>query len=232
MATVGRFTKRRRLLLAAGTAGIVAAVAVLATGVSLAFFSARGTAQSGTLSAGTVTLSTSATNTCNVGHLLPGQSPAACRLQATYGGSVPAWMALDVLIATKAGAPGNTPLYNPLDSANDLQITVTDSQSSPVTYVSPSTSFGSAIACPSGSGFGSAYTCYQLSDLLVSTTPFTASTPSDTFTTSVTLPMSNGSGYQGGAASIVLTVHAAQAGNNPDAGCTAAGSQCTSVHWS
>ena len=231
MATAARSIARRRLVLVTGVVGIVAAVAVLATGVSLAFFSARAGAESNTFSAGTVTLATNATSTCTVTALLPGQTPSPCRLQATYGGSVSGWMALDVLVATKSGAPGNTALYNPLDSSNDLQITVTDNQGSPITYVSPSTNLGSAIPCPAGSGFNGTFTCYQLNDLLVSTTAFTNSSSSITFTTSVTLPASNGTAYQGGTASIVLTVHATQSNNNPATGCTS-GQPCTSVHWS
>jgi hypothetical protein len=220
---------KRRLLLVAGTAGIVMAATVL---VAFARFSATEPSQSDKFTAGTVTLSTSAVSTCAVSQMLPGAAPSPCQLKSTYTGTASAYLGLDVLIATKSGSPGSIALYNPSDSTKDLQITISDNQGSPVTYVSPSTSFGTAlVSCPAGSGFDSSYTCYQLTKLLVSTTPSTSLSGPDTFTTTVTLPSNNPSGYQGGTASIALTVHAAQSAHQSLAGC-AAGNACTSITWS
>ncbi len=222
----------RRTLLRVCLIGAIVGIALAATPVVWARFFAAPATETNTFSAGTVTLTTSATHTCSVSGLLPGVSPTACTLQATYGGSVSAYLSLDVLIATKSGSPGTTPLYNPSDATNDLQITVSDNQGSPVSYVTPSTSFGSALAsCPAGSGFDSSYTCYQQLDLLVSTTPFSSSSSPVIFSTAVTLPAGNPSSYQGGTASIALTVHAAQSTHQSLSGCSA-GAVCSAVSWS
>ena len=167
--------------------------------------------------------------------MLPGASPAPCTLTVTYSG-VSAYMGLDVLIATKAIAPGTLPLYHPSDSANDLQITTSDSQSpTSVTYVTPSTTFSPLSSCPSSSGFDSSYTCYELADLLVSTAAFTGSSSAVTFSTAVHLPASSKTGYQYGTASVVLTAHAVQSANNNFvvAGSCTAGNTCgTAGNWS
>jgi hypothetical protein len=225
-------TPRRRLLLRAGIAVASAAVVLGTVQVVLARFSSTQSSTTSTFSSGSVTLSTTALNTCSVTNLLPNSSPAPCTLKATYSGSVPAYLGLDVLIATKSGSPGNTALYNPSDSTNDLQVTVTDNQGTPVTYVTPSTSFGAALAtCPAGSGFDSSYTCYRLLNLLVNATGITSAASPVTFTTSTTLPSTNPTGYQGGTAAIALTVHAVQAGNQSLSGCTV-GHTCSVVSWS
>lgn len=225
--------RRRRVVVTAASVSLVAALLALAAGVAYARFSASKPTNTETMAGGKVTLSSSSTATCTVTGLLPGHSAGPCTLQATYGGTVQGWMALDVLVATKAQSPGTIALYRPSDSANDLQLSVQDNQSPQVTYATPSTNFGAALSsCPAGSGFGSTYTCYQLTDLLVSTTAFTSSSAAVTFTLTATLPSSNGTGYQGGTASIVLLAHAAQAGNNAATGCTTAGQPCASIHWS
>ena len=212
-----------------GIVGVIAAVAITIAGVTLARFSAT-TAQTDQFAAGAVTLTTSGAPTCTIAGLLPGQSPTPCTLQASYTGSVPAYLGVDVLIATKSGSPGTAPLYKPSDSSNDLQITIKDSQTPNITYVSPSTNFGSALAsCPAGSGFDATYTCYQLTDLLVSTTAFTSSSAADTFTTSVTLPTTSATTYQGGVASIALTVHGVQSAHQTLGSCSA-GSAC-GIGW-
>jgi hypothetical protein len=69
----------------------------------------------------------------------------------------------------------------------------------------------------------------------VSTNPFTSATVS--FSVSVNLPTSSLTGYQGGAAQIILTTHAVQSSNNT-LSCSstpAAGAPCTpsgSFKWS
>lgn len=222
-------TKRR--LLAVGFVAAVAAATFVVTGFTFAHLSATTPTASENGSAGTVTLNANATSTCSTATLLPGQSAGPCTLAATYLGSSPAYLGLDVIVATKAGS-GGSPLYNPSDSAHDLQITVSDSQSPPVSYVTGSTNFGAALpSCPSGLSITSGSTCYELTGLLVSTSPFTSSSPTDTFSTSVTLPATSGSSYQGGSAQVVLLVHAASADNQSLSGCSA-GTSCNSVSWS
>src|SRR5437870_1388524 len=99
---------RKRLLLAAGYALSLAAVAALITGATYGFFSARSSSQSNALTAGTVTLGSNVSGSCGiVSNALPDGTVHTCTFQATYGGSVPAYLGLDVLIATKHAAGGS-----------------------------------------------------------------------------------------------------------------------------
>jgi hypothetical protein len=224
-------SRTRRLLTAAGSVAAVASLASLVAGVSFARLSATTPTQTNHFSAGTVTLTSTVVRACSVTNVFPGytNSSTPCQLQATYAGTVSAYLALDVLIATKSNSPGTTALYDPTNSTNDLHITVSDNQTSPVTYVTPATSFGTAITCPTGfSGF----TCYQLVDLLVSTTSVASASAPITFSTAVTLPLTNPSSAQGSQATIVLSVHGTQSANQSIGSCLA-GSACTTpVHWS
>ena len=224
MATAQPRSTRRRLMLRMATVAVVAAVAVLLATVVLARFTAtRSTQTSSSLSSGTVSLTNNVTGACGVTNMLPGAAPTPCTLKATYGGSLPAWLGVDVLIETQAGN-GGTKLYNPSDSTHDLQVTVT-STSPTVTYTVPTT----ATTCPGGAPAGS--TCYEIDNELLSTTASTSSSPTTTFSVAVSLPAGTTTGYRGGAAQIILTAHAAQSGNNAATGCTA-GHTCTAVHWS
>jgi hypothetical protein len=220
-----RRSTSKRLALAAGSAAAIAAVAVLALSATFGFFSATSSAQGNNFSAGTVNLSSNATGACTVAAILPGTSPTPCTLKATYSGSVSAYMGLDVLIETQAGS-GGTKLYNPTDSANDLQIAVTDNQGASVTYTVPTT----ATTCPGSAPSGS--TCYGLNDELVNKTAFSG-TPSVTFSTAVTLPTTSATGYQGGKAQIIVTAHAVQSSNNSFVGGCTAGHTCGAAgNWS
>jgi hypothetical protein len=220
----------KRLALLAVVAALVAGVLALLTGATFARLGASSPGQSPKPSAGTVTLNTTASSPCTVTSIRPGQSAPPCTLTVKYGGSVPGYLALEVLIATKPSAPGVTDLYNPADLTNDLQITVVDNQSPAVTYLTPSTTLVDLGSCSSGSGFDLTYHCYQLANLLVKTTPLTGASPTVTFTTSMNLPQTNGSGYQGGIANVTLRAHAVQATNQTVGSCTA-GVQCTSIGW-
>ncbi len=222
--------RRRRLLLAASSLAAISMVGSLGAAVTFGFFSSTA-AQTSKFAAGTVTLAESASSACSVTGILPGATGGPCTLQVTYSGSVAAYLGLDVFIATKAQVPGTIPLYDPSDSSNDLQISVSDGQSPQVTYLAP-TSVPTVVGCTTvpGSGFDSTYICYELSDVLVSTTPFT-NDGTDTFTTTVSVPTSSTTGYQGGTASIVLLAHAVQSAHQNPGSCTA-GSPCTSIVWS
>jgi hypothetical protein len=147
---------------------------------------------------------------------------------ATYSGSASAYLAIDILIETQAGT-GGAKLYNPSDSSHDLQVTLT-STTPTVTYTDPTTS----TTCPGGAPSGS--TCYELDDELVATTAFSA-TSTIGFSVSVKLPTSSATGYQNGAAQIILTTHGVQSKNNTlsCSGAPAAGSPCApsgSFKWS
>lgn len=216
-----RGRKSKQLALAAGSAAAVTAAAVLSAGATFGLFTATTAMQTNHFAAGTVTLSSDTTGHCNVSDILPGATPTPCTLKATYSGSAPGYLGLDVLIETQAGS-GGTKLYNPSDSTHDLQITITDNQGSPVTYVVPT----AATTCP-GSAPGSS-TCYGLNDELVNKTAFAGAPINSvvTFTTTVSVPASSTTGYQGGAAQIILTAHAAQGGHNGSTSSCTAGHEC------
>jgi predicted ribosomally synthesized peptide with SipW-like signal peptide len=205
-------------VLAASFATATLALSCLVTDGTLGLFSASGTSGHNTFTAGTVTLANGNVTNCPVSNLLPGSAPGACSFTSTYSGSA-AYLAVDVLIETQAGS-GGTKLYNPADPANDLQVSVTSASPS-VTYTVPT----SATGCPAGAPAGSA--CYELDNELVSTSTVVAAAV--TFSVSVSLPANSATGYQGGAAQVILTTHAVQSKNNT-LSCTAtpaSGSPCT-----
>jgi hypothetical protein len=209
----------RRLLGASGFATVALALSLLVTGSTLGLFGASATGGHNSFTAGTVTLANGAVGNCPVSNLLPGSAPDTCSFTASYSGSAAAYLAVNVLIETQAGA-GGTRLYNPGDSASDLQVTVTSSSPS-VSYAVPV----SATTCPAGAPAGSS--CYELDNELVSTSAVTGAAV--TFSVSVSLPANSATGYQGGTAQVILTTHAVQSRNNTlsCAATRAAGSPCT-----
>lgn len=222
-----RHSVTKRMWFAASSAATLGAVAMLGASASFGLFSSKTATVTNVVTTGTVSLTSGVTGACNVSNMLPGSSPAPCTLTATYSGNVSAYLGLDVLIETEAGS-GGTNLYNPSDSANDLQVSIKDNQSSPVTYTVPGGTGFTGGTCPAG------YMCYQLSDELVSATAFTSSSPALTFTTTVSMPSSSPTGYQGASAKIVLTAHAVQARNNSSfiSGCTVGQSCGVAGNWS
>jgi hypothetical protein len=203
------------------------ALSLSLTGVTFGRYSSSETSGHSSFTAGIVTLTDSAIANCPVSNLLPNSTSSTCTFTTTYTHPVSAYLAVNVLIETQAGS-GGTRLYTPSDSSNDLQVTITSSNPS-VTYTVPT----SSTTCPVGTPSGSA--CYELDNELVSTNPFTSATVS--FSVSVNLPTSSLTGYQGGAAQIILTTHAVQSSNNT-LSCSstpAAGAPCNlsgSFKWS
>ena len=218
--------------LAAGLASSAVALSAVAlsltmTGTTLGLFSATEAGVHNAVTAATVTLTDSAIANCPVSNLLPTGTATSCTFTATYPGPSSAYLAVNVLVETQAGS-GGTALYDPADSSHDLQITLTSS-SPTVTYTVPTT----ATTCPAGAPSGSA--CYELDNELVSASTVTSAAVS--FAVSVDLPTGSTTGYQGGAAQIILTTHAVQSGSNALSctGTAAAGSPCTpsgSFKWS
>jgi hypothetical protein len=217
-----RGKNRRQFLVGVATLTAVASVATLYTGVTFDLFSSQPSAESNNFTAGTITLSDNVTGACSDSNMAPGDSPAACTLGLTYSGSLSAYLAVDVLIETQAGT-GGTDLYNP-GGSNGLTVSISDNQSSPVTYTVPTTS----TTCPGGAPGGS--TCYELDDELLGTGSY-SNGATDTISTSVSLPTAAGNGYQGGAAQVILTALAVQSKNNT-IHCTAtptAGQSCSAT---
>jgi hypothetical protein len=219
--------RHSRLLVSASAVMAALALTVAVAGATLARFTTTQTSGTNTFATGTVTLANSAIANCPVNGLLPNNTTTSCTFTTSYSGSVPAYLAVDVLIETQA-ASGGTNLYNPSDPGSDLQVTITSS-SPTVTYTVPTT----ATTCPVGAPSGS--TCYELDNDLVSTSAVTSAAV--TFSVTAKLPTSSATGYQGGAAQVILTTHAVQARNNT-LSCSAtpaAGSPCTpsgSFKWS
>jgi hypothetical protein len=224
---VGALVRRPWLLAVIGLAVSVIAASLIATGSTFGLLSTSMRSGSNSLAAGAVTLTDSAVANCPKSNLLPNGTATVCTFTATYAGSTAAYLAVNVLIETQAGG-GGTRLYNPADSANDLQVTITSSTPT-VTYGVPTT----ATTCPGGAPSGSA--CYELDNELVSTSAVASAAVG--FSVSVKLPSGSASGYQGGAAQVIVTTHAAQSASNT-LSCTATpaiGSPCTpsgSFKWS
>lgn len=187
------------------SAYVVGVMVIVVASVTLGLFSARATAERHGFTADTLTLTTDAIGACAVTDMAPGDPPRKCMLALTYIGPLSAYLALDVLIETKAGS-GGTDLYNPRGS-NGLTISITDNQGTPVTYEGAST----ATTCPSGVPSGTL--CYQADNELIGTSAFSNGT-AITVTIAASLPLAAGNGYQDGRAQVVLTAHAVQAKNN------------------
>ena len=221
----------KRLLVAASYALSLAAVAALITGATYGFFKTTSSAQSNTFTAGTVTLGQPALSTCSVTGLAPGDAStgwtpagsfAECSFTVTYGGSVPAYLALDVSIAgttlgvDPTGALAGRYLYD--SSGNGLQVLIKDDQGTPVTYMTGTTLGGGATS-------GSAPSA---TNLLVSKSAF-SNGGSVTFTVDYQLPSTNTNAYQGARSSITLTAHAVQSKNNGSATTCTAGQVCAGI---
>jgi hypothetical protein len=221
---------KKRLFLAAATIASVGAVIALATGVTFGLFSSTAASSTSTFTAGTVSLTKSAETTCTAGPLSPGDASlgwtppgaiASCTYTVHYSGNVPAYLALNVAIAsTHAGPaspqpnygggglqwPGGAPgLYD--STTHGLQLLVTSNNGT--TYMTGTTLGGSTTSGANASK----------SDLLVDTSPF-SNGDDVTFTVDYQLPLSADNSYQGAASSITLTAHAVQSAHNPDGGTT------------
>ena len=228
--------KKKRLAIIAGSVATVGAAATLAGGVTFGLFSASGAGGANTFTGGTVTVGTGTpvSVNCVITNMVPGDSSSgaaigskaatACTYNMKYTGSATAWMAVDVAVSN-----GTTPLYD--GTATGLQLYLKDgTRSTYLTSTAPTagTTFaaqgGAATSLPTGT----------TANLLVSTTPAAPNT-SVSFTLNYAVPIATGNAYQGGSATVTLTFHAVQAGNNPLPGACVAGQQCnptTTFLWS
>ena len=222
--------RRRRLAPLGRTTGLVslvAAGAIMAVGTSSSLFNSSASSSDSGIASGTVSLSNTASSACAATNVAPGKPISDCTLTVTYGGTTPGYMGLDIFIAAKAGSGGNR-LYNPSDSTHDLDVTISDG-STPFTIPATGTT------CPTTGTYTTlnGYTCYELDNELVSLSTFSNGN-TRTFTTSASLPTGTPAAenpYQGGTAAVLLSVHAAQAGNQTLGTCTA-GAVCNSIQWS
>jgi hypothetical protein len=153
----------------------------------------------------------------------------ACSFQVTYGGSISAYVGLDVLIVTKAGSGGTT-LYDGTNSTG-LTFKITDDDTAPAppggnSYGLPLTvNAGQKLTTtqcigtgPGDLGEPTGSVCYQALDELAAhgadVTTF-MNTNEVTWTVTPSFPKTVGSTYEGATASLTLTALAVQAPANP-----------------
>jgi hypothetical protein len=216
-----RMSTKKRLALGAGAVTTVGAVATLVAGFTFGLFSATGSSGANTFTAGTVSVGAGApaSVTCTISNMVPGDSSAGasagsksystCTYNVKYTGSANAYLAVDVAVGN-----GGSALYD--GSATGLQLYLADGSS---------TSYLSGTSYKQQGGASAALPAATTSNLLVSSTPATTGTAVN-FSLDYALPATAGNPYQGGSATVTLTFHAVQAGNNPVPGGCAAGQQC------
>lgn len=222
----GRRAGLKRVLMGLGVAAAIAAAGALVIGTTNALYSATESSASNTFNSGTVTVGLGSTSTtCAITNMVPGDSSTGygtgsqaltqCNYKVKYTGSASAWLAVDIAVNA-----GSTPLYTA--TADGLQLLVKTGTGltlmNNTTFKNPA---GSDTTLAAGS---------TASNLLLSTSPAVAD---DTFQFNIDylLPLLSPNSTQGGSASITLTFHAVQSGNQPILACVA-GRQCNTITWS
>ena len=236
VATPARRTKKsykRRLLVAASSLLSLVAVSSLTAATTFGLFSAHKAATASTFATGTVSFAAGSPSSCTFTGMLPGGAAQTCSVTVTYNGTAPAWLGLDVFVATKPGVQsGAENLYNPGAGDNPMTLLVTSTTPS-ATFTNPPSA--SVLTCPSVGLDGANYTgyakCYETDDELVTTSTVTSG--ATTFTISASLTASSNTNYQNGVAVVVLRPQVVQAGNNGSTGSCTAGTVCAGIgHWS
>ena len=202
------FTKRFALVLAGVVS--VGAIAAMAMGASFALFSSSATGISDSITAGTVTLTNPASNSCTFNNIAPGDPPTTCTYTVEYSGSLTAWMLLSASITSTSGAAaspsvsvGTNDLYD--GTANGLQVAIVGESSEGRTFANPGQSFS-----PTGTN----QVVYPLASCVSCTGVQFQPGSSETFAVYAALPSWAGNVYQGGSATIQLTASAVQYPNN------------------
>jgi hypothetical protein len=215
--TAPRTWRRRGLRLAAAAAAAAGLVTGLATAAGILNGSGTGSASTGSVTLG---IDAPATQVCSYGSLLPGNlaGAGACTLAVTYTGSIPAYLSLTVQVQAVAGA-GGEPLYDGTNSTG-LTLLISDGHHPFTAPAGPGVTGGS---CPA------TFTCWTAANDLAAWysdgTPNLTFGSGDAFTATATplFPDTAGNAYQGGAATVTLTVQAVQEQANPlPAACTVA----------
>jgi predicted ribosomally synthesized peptide with SipW-like signal peptide len=199
---------RKRLYLAASGVTAVGAAAALIAGTTFGLFSSQAPAGSQTFTAGTVTVSSDQVVSCTLtpGDVKPGDS-GTCTFNYAYSGN-PAWLAVDIAGASTAST--TTPPTPYAGTAAPTAVGLLQGSNPLVLSVNT----GSALSyTPDSSGAAS------IKDVLLSSasTP-TAGGATGPMTLHWALPAAAGNEYQGGSATLTLTIHAVQAKNNPMVG--------------
>lgn len=254
---------RKRLLVGASAVTALGAAATLVAGVTLGLFSSQAGSGNSTFSSGTVSVTNDASSApCGVTNLVPGDTSSnnghsACTFVIDDGSSVAAYAAVDVFIASgKASSVGSTygststvtpsDLY---DGSNSTGLNVTIKDGNNKSFTVPVTA--NAVSCagiastdPFYAAAGalsspSADSCYEIQDLLLSTTAVGPSGGTiSTLTVTWSLPGTAGNAYEGGDALIAMNAHEVQSRNNGIdclSGTPTVGAQCSptgTFRWS
>jgi hypothetical protein len=248
---------RKRALVAGSGALAVGAVALMVTGQTFGFFSAKQASGSNVFTAGTVVVGPSGTAdyVCTIHPMSPGDTQASptdhqCTFHVEYTGNVPAWLGLDLAVTGSAGTPqvpyggtaAPTAALGLFDgTATGLQLLVKDTGGTSFvdngTATAPGTDYYDTADAPTGFPFTAGTADGTLKDLLVGA-DVTGPT-AYTFTVTYELPTSATNAYQGASTTLVLTFHAVQYDSNPAPGgmCTHLGAVCptsttTGIRWS
>jgi hypothetical protein len=145
------------------------------------------------------------------------KTDTTCTYNVKYTGSADAWLGVDVTVTN-----GSPALYD--GTANGLQLYLKDGSTTYLTSTAPT----AGTTYKQQGGTSATLSAGTTSNLLVSTTAATQNT-AVSFTLDYAVPSASGNTYQGGSATVTLTFHAVQSGNNAlPSGC-AAGQQCNST---
>jgi len=204
----------------------LAAVGVLALGVTSALFSATQSNATDTFAAGTVSVGagTPASVACNVTNMMPGDSAngfgsgseslVACSYKVKYTGTAGAWLAVDAAISG-----GTTNLFTGTATGLQFKISV-NGATAMVNGTTYKTAAGVDTTIASGT---------PVTNLLINTTA-AAQNAEYSIDVVYALPIAAANALQGGTANLGLTFHAAQSANNPIGSCVA-NRQCSTVTW-
>lgn len=204
----------------------IAAAGALTIGATMSLFSVSESSSANAFATGTVAvgLGDSASVTCNVSEMSPGDSSAGsstgsksldtCTYNVKYTGSLPAWLSVDVAVNSTG-----TNLYTA--GATGLQFYVKDGSTSIVDGVNYKVIGGTNTAITSGS---------TVEHILLNDTPVQGPNARN-FNIDYLLPLLAPNALQGGSTSIQLTFNAVQSANQPIGSCVA-GRQCNTITWS
>lgn len=204
----------------------IAAAGALTIGATMSLFSASESSSANAFATGTVAvgLGDSASVTCNVSEMSPGDSSAGsstgsksldtCTYNVKYTGSLPAWLSVDVAVNSTG-----TNLYTA--GATGLQFYVKDGSTSIVDGVNYKVIGGTNTAITSGS---------TVEHILLNDMPVQGPNARN-FNIDYLLPLLAPNALQGGSTSIQLTFNAVQSANQPIGSCVA-GRQCNTITWS
>lgn len=205
-----------------GGRGIVASLVLVATGAlftTVAYASWNGhdfdLDHDAASASGHVSLRVNAASstTCHIANLVPGDSPTPtpCRFSVTYTGTVPAYVALNVMVDSTSSRTGHA-LYDS-GRADGITFVISDGHH---TFSSPRTPGQSGGSCPRGR------TCWSVANELAAwyqgsnaNLIFNHDSAPVTWTETVLVPKSLSNEFQGASANLVLTAQAVQVSSNP-----------------